>query len=208
MKELLDRILNLPQKQKLGIMAGLIVALLLLDYFLLYAPRSDEISKLAQEIENNRNERDKKKKEVANIPKLKEQMRQLDGMLKEAVAQLPDRKEIPDLLGSISNKVKESGLDILLFRPRAENVQEFYAEIPVDIVVRGGFHNVVTFFDEVGRLSRLVNINNIELRNPKANDDQVIMEASTLATTFRFLDDAERAKKAAEKAAKEKAEKK
>ncbi|MEK7341233.1 MAG: type 4a pilus biogenesis protein PilO [Candidatus Binatota bacterium] len=208
MKELLDRILDLPQQQKIAVLAGLIVALLLLDYFLLYSPRSDEISKLTQENENNRSERDRKKKEVADIPKLKEQLRQLDGMLNEAVAQLPDRKEIPDLLSSISTKVKEAGLDILIFRPRAENLQEFYAEIPVDIVVRGGFHNMVTFFDEVGRLNRLVNISNIEFRNPKASDDQVIMEASTLATTFRFLDEAERARKAAERAAKEKAAKK
>ena len=208
MKELLDRILDLPRQQKIGVLAGLIVAILLLDYFLFYSPRSDEISKLTQEVENQRNERDKKKKEAANIPKLKEQMAQLNGMLKEAVAQLPDRKEIPDLLTSISNKVRESGLDILIFRPRAENIQEFYAEIPVDIVVRGGFHNVATFFDEVGRLNRLVNIANIELRNPKANEDQVIMEVSTIATTFRFLDDAERGKIAAERAAKEKAAKK
>ena len=208
MKELLDRILDLPRQQKIGVLAGLVVAILLLDYFLFYSPRSDEISKLTQEVENQRNERDKKKKEAANIPKLKEQMAQLDGRLKEAVAQLPDRKEIPDLLSSISNKVRESGLDILIFRPRAENIQEFYAEIPVDIVVRGGFHNVATFFDEVGRLNRLVNIANIELRNPRANEDQVIMEVSTIATTFRFLDEAERAKIAAERAAKEKAAKK
>jgi len=207
LKELLDRILDLPLKQKIGVLAGLIVAILLLDYFLFYSPRSDEISKLIQEVENQRNERDKKKKEVANLPKLKEQMRQLDGMLKEAVAQLPDRRELPDLLTSISNKVKESGLDILIFRPRAENFQEFYSEIPVDIVVKGGFHNVATFFDEVGRLNRLVNIANIELRNPKVNEDQVIMEVSTVATTFRFIDDAERAKIAAERAAKEKAKK-
>ena len=124
------------------------------------------------------------------------------------MVELPVRKEILDLFASISNKVKESGLDILIFRPRAENIQEFYAEIPVDIVVRGGFHNVATFFDEVGRLNRLVNIANIELRNPKAKEDQVIMEVSTVATTFRFLDDAERAKIAAERAAKEKAAKK
>ena len=208
MKELLDRILDLPRQQKIGVLAGLVVAILLLDYFLFYSPRSDEISKLTQEVENQRNERDKKKKEAANIPKLKEQMAQLDGRLKEAVAQLPDRKEIPDLLSSISNKVKESGLDILIFRPRAENIQEFYAEIPVDIVVRGGFHNVATFFDEVGRLNRLVNIANIELRNPKAKEDQVIMDVSTVATTFRFLDEAERGKIAAERAAKEKAAKK
>lgn len=202
MTELLNRILNLPKQQKLGALAGLIVAILLLDYFLFYSPRSDEISRLAQEIETQRGERDKKKKEVANIPKLKEQMRQLDGRLKEAVAQLPDRKEIPDLLSSISNKVRESGLEILIFRPRAESLQDFYAEIPVDIVVRGGYHDVVTFFDEVGRLSRLVNIGNIEFKNPKTAGDRVVLETSTVATTFRFLDDAERARIAAEKAAK------
>jgi len=200
-QELLDRILGLPQQQKLAALGVLILLILGLDYFFLYAPRSDEISKLAQEIENGRVERDKKKKEVANIPKLKQQMVELDARLKEAVAQLPDRKEIPDLLSTISSKVKEAGLDILVFRPRGENLQEFYAEIPVDIVVRGGFHNVVTFFDEVGRMSRLVNISNIELRNPKAGGDQVIMESSSLATTFRFLDDAERARMAAQKAA-------
>lgn len=204
MKEYLDRILGLPFPQRIAVLAGLILVLMVLDYFFFFAPQSEEISRLSQEIESNRGERDKKKKEAANIPKLKDQMRQLDGMLKEAVAQLPDRKEIPDLLSSISAKVKESGLDILVFRPRVENLQEFYAEIPVDIVVRGGFHNVVTFFDEVGRLNRLVNINNIEIRNPKAGEDQVVMEASTIATTFRFLDDAERARMAAEKAAKKK----
>lgn len=208
LKELLNRILDLPQQQKLGILAGLVVGILLLDYYFFYSPGSDEISRLAQEIQNNGSERDKKRKEVANLPKLKGQMHQLEGMLKEAVAQLPDRKEIPDLLSSISTKVKEAGLDILVFRPRVESLQEFYAEIPVDIVVRGGYHNVATFFDEVGRLNRLVNIANIELRNPRATGDQVVMEASTVATTFRFLDEAERAKIAAEKAAKEKAAKK
>lgn len=201
MQELLDRILGLPQQQKLAALGGLILLILGLDYFFLYSPRSDEISKLTQEIENGRVERDKKKKEVANIPKLKQQMVVLDGRLKEAVAQLPDRKEIPDLLSTISSKVKEAGLEILVFRPRGENLQEFYAEIPVDIVVRGGFHNVVTFFDEVGRMSRLVNISNIELRNPKASGDVMVMEGSSLATTFRFLDEAERARMAAQKAA-------
>jgi type IV pilus assembly protein PilO len=87
-----------------------------------------------------------------------------------------------------------------LFRPRAENLQEFYAEIPVDIVVKGGFSNAVTFFDEVGKLNRLVNIDNIELKNPKISGDRVVLDISTLATTYRFLDEAERKKVAEDKA--------
>jgi type IV pilus assembly protein PilO len=208
MNDLLDRILNLPRQRKLGLLAGVIILLLVFDYFFLYTRFSFQISDLQQAVETAKGERDKKKALVANLPQLKEQIVLLNGMLNEAIAQLPDQKEIPDLLANISNKARESGLDVLLFRPRAESPQDFYAEIPVDVVVRGEFHNVVGFFDEVGRLNRLVNINNIEMKSPKMNQEQVTVDTATLVTTFRFLDEAERAKIAAEKAAKDKATKK
>jgi type IV pilus assembly protein PilO len=204
MKEFIDRIIGLPTPQKIGVLAGLIAALLALDYTFLYSGQSLQVSAVSDEVNNLKSERDKKKALLADPKKLQAERQELEAMLKEALAQLPERKEIPDLLSNISTKAREAGLEILLFRPRAENLQEFYAEVPVDVVVRGGFHNVVTFFDEVGRLTRLVNINNIELKNLKVNDDQILMDASSLATTFRFLDEAERAKIAAEKAAKEK----
>jgi type IV pilus assembly protein PilO len=204
MKELLDRIFDLPKHQKIGLLVSLIVLLLMSDYFYLFSPLSLKISDLSQNVAAARSERDKKKALVANLPQLKQQFQLADGMLKQAIAQLPDRKEIPDLLTSISNRAREVGLEILLFRPRAENPQEFYAEIPVDVVVRGGFHNVVSFFDEVGRLSRLVNISNIEIKNPMINQDRVIVDSTSLVAAFRFMDEAERARIAAERAAKKK----
>jgi type IV pilus assembly protein PilO len=198
--QLLNQILGLPRQQKTGILAGLIIFLLIIGYFYIYLPGDDKLTKLAEEITGVRSDRDKKKALSANLPKLQKEVQEWDAKLKAAVAQLPDRKEIPDLLSSLSTKARESGLEILLFRPRAENFQEFYAEIPVDIVVRGGFFNAVTFFDEVGKLNRLVNIDNIDLKNPKVGGDQVALEISTLATTYRFLDEAERKKVTEEKA--------
>jgi type IV pilus assembly protein PilO len=198
--QLLTHILRLPRQQKIGILAGLVVFLLVIGYFYVYLPGDDQVTKLAEEITGVRADRDKKKALSVNLPKLQKELQEWDAKLKAAVAQLPDRKEIPDLLSSLSTKAREAGLEILLFRPRAENFQEFYAEIPVDIVVRGGFFNAVTFFDEVGKLNRLVNIDNIDLKNPKVGGDQVALEISTLATTYRFLDEAERKKVAEEKA--------
>lgn len=208
MNDLINRILDLRREQKLVLLAGMAVLLLALDYFYLYGPQSERISRLKDDILNTRIERDRKRALVSNLPQLRKQTRELNGRLMEAMAQLPDRKEIPDLLTSISNKAKEAGLDILIFRPKSENFQDFYAEIPVDIVVKGGFHSVVTFFDEVGRLERLVNISNIELKGVKLKEDRVLAETSAMATTFRFLDDAERKKIAAEKAKAAKAAKK
>jgi type IV pilus assembly protein PilO len=198
--QLLTQILRLPRQQKIGILAGLVVFLLVIGYFYVYLPGDDQVTKLAEEITGVRADRDKKKALSVNLPKLQKELQEWDAKLKAAVAQLPDRKEIPDLLSSLSTKARDAGLEILLFRPRAENFQEFYAEIPVDIVVRGGFFNAVTFFDEVGKLNRLVNIDNIDLKNPKVGGDQVALEISTLATTYRFLDEAERKKVAEEKA--------
>ena len=200
MNQLLTHILRLPRQQKIGFLAGLVVFLLVIGYFYVYLPGDDQVTKLAEEITGVRADRDKKKALSVSLPKLQKELQEWDAKLKAAVAQLPDRKEIPDLLSSLSTKAREAGLEILLFRPRAENFQEFYAEIPVDIVVRGGFFNAVTFFDEVGKLNRLVNIDNIDLKNPKVGGDQVALEISTLTTTYRFLDEGERKKVAEEKA--------
>jgi type IV pilus assembly protein PilO len=200
LNELLDKILDQSLGKKLGILAGTILLVYALYYSFVYSPRSDEIAKLADSVEIARNEKQVKLGKATNMPRLQAELRTMEAKLKEAVAQLPDRKEIPDLLTSLSNKAREAGLDILLFRPRAESFKDFYAEIPVDIVVRGGFHNAVSFFDDVSKLNRIVNIDNIDFRNPRVSGDQVTMDISNLATTYRFLDEAERKKVAEEKA--------
>jgi type IV pilus assembly protein PilO len=200
LNEFIQNILDRPRPQKIGILAGSILLLLGIGYFYIYLPASDQMTRLNEEVTAVRSERDKKKAIVANLPKLKQELAQWDAQLKAAMAQLPDSKEIPELLSNLSTKAREAGLEIILFRPRAENFQEFYAEIPVDIVVRGGFYNAVTFFEEVGRMGRLVNIDNINLKKYRDNADSVTLDISTLATTYRFLDEAERKRVAEEKA--------
>jgi len=200
LNQILDAILDRSTAQKIAILAVTIILIAALYYSFLYSPRADEVAKLSDSVEIAHNEKPVKTQKAANLPRLRQDLQRLDAELKKAIAQLPDKKEIPDLLSSISSKAQESGLDILLFRPRAEAFQEFYAEVPVDITVKGNFHNTVNFFDEVGRMDRLVNIDNIGLKNPTVNGDNVVLETTSVATAFRFLDDAERKKVAEERA--------
>jgi type IV pilus assembly protein PilO len=205
--QLIDNILERPNLQKIGILAATIILLGALYYSFLYSPRSDEMAKLTDSVEIARNEKAAKLQKAANLSRLKKDIQQLEMELTKAIAQLPNKKEIADLLRTISAKASQSGLDILLFRPRAETFQEFYAEVPVDITVKGSFHNTVGFFDEVGRLNRLVNIDNIGFKNPTVAGDNVILETTSVATAFRFLNDAERKKIAEDKAKAAKAKK-
>jgi type IV pilus assembly protein PilO len=207
LNQLLENILDRPKAQKLGILTGTIILIVALYYSFLYTPLSEEIVKVTDSVEIARNEKSVKTQRAANLGQLRKDLQQLTAELKRAVAQLPEKKEIPDLLKSISTKAQQSGLDVLLFRPRAETYQDFYAEIPVDITVKGSFHNTVSFFDEVGRLDRLVNIDNIGFKNPTTAGDNVLLETTSVATAFRFLDEAERKKIAEEKAKAAKAKK-
>ena len=200
MNQLLDNILERSKLQKIAILAVVIILISALYYSFDYSPRSDEIAKLADSVEIARNEKNAKQLKAANLPRLQRDLKELDMQLRKAVAELPNQKQIAALLAQISAQAQQAGLNVLLFRPRAENFQEFYAEVPVDITVKGNFHNTVSFFDAVGRLDRLVNIDNIGFRNPTISGDNVILETTSVATAFRFLDDAERKKVAEEKA--------
>jgi type IV pilus assembly protein PilO len=200
LNEILDNLLERSGKQKLSILIVTIILLAALHYSFLYSPRADELANLSDSVEIAQNEKMVKTQKSANLLRLRKDLQQLDADLRKAVAQLPDKREIPDLLSGISAKARQVGLDVLLFRPRPEAFQEFYAEVPVDITVKGSFHNTVSFFDEVGRLDRLVNIDNIGFKNPTVNGDNIVLETTSVATAFRFLDDAERKKLAEDKA--------
>jgi type IV pilus assembly protein PilO len=207
LNQLLENIIERPTIQKIGILVVTVILVSALYYSFVYSPRSDEIAKLADSVEIARNEKNAKQLKAANLARLRRDIEQLEMQLKKAVAELPNQKQIAALLLNISAKAQQAGLDVLLFRPRAENFQEFYAEVPVDITVKGNFHNTVSFFDEVARLDRLVNIDNIGFKNPTISGDRVILETTSVATAFRFLDDAERKQVAEAKAKAAKAKK-
>jgi len=200
LNQILDAILERSTAQKIAILGVSVILIAALYYSFLFSPKADELAKLADSVEIARNEKTVKTQKAANLSRLRQDLQRLDAELKKAIAQLPEKKEIPELLSSISSKAQQSGLDVLLFRPRPESYQEFYAEVPVDITVKGNFHNTVNFFDDVGRMDRLVNIDNIGFKNPTVSGDSVVLETTSVATAFRFLDEAERKKVAEEKA--------
>jgi type IV pilus assembly protein PilO len=200
LNQLIDRIVELPKLQKIAILATAIMLAAGLYYSFLHVPLGDEIAKLADSVEIANNEKLTKFQKAASLPRLRQDLARLDLELKKAVAQLPDRKEVADLLGSISSKAQSAGLEVLAFRPRAESFQEFYAEVPVDLTVKGNYHEMIDFFDNVGRLDRLINIDNIGFKNPTVNGERVLVETTTVATAYRFLNEAERKKVAEEKA--------
>ncbi|MGH7804132.1 MAG: type 4a pilus biogenesis protein PilO, partial [Candidatus Binatia bacterium] len=201
--ELFERLFELEPSRRLAVYAGGIAVILGLYWYFLFAPAQAMIAEKSKLVEDKSSEKTTKTRMIARLPQIKEEVKQLEAQLRAALSQLPDQKEIPELLSTVSTVGREAGLDILVFRQRPENLKEFYAEVPVEMVMRGNYRQVTSFLDAVGKLNRIVNVTNISLKNPTVRPDGVIIDTSCTSVTFRFLSEEERAKIAAQKKAEE-----
>jgi len=200
MNALLERLLELPPRQRVLVLVGSVAFLFLGYAYFLYWPRAEYIAGREQLRDQLRADRDRKAVMVKNIEQTRKDVAKLEGDLRMAVAQLPDTKEIPDLLSNVSSLGRESGLEIIQFKQRPEQFEDFYAVVPVDILVRGTYHQVAAFFDKVGHMARIVNVTDVNVKSPpKLEEDAVVLDTTCVAVTFRFLDEAERERIAKEK---------
>ena len=127
------------------------------------------------------------KNTAKNLPKIQEEMNNAESQLKIVMKALPETKEIPTLLESISLSGQDAGLEFVLFQPGNEQSKSFYAEIPVSIQISGKYHNVAVFFDKVARLPRIVNIQDINMKPDPAKKNNELITTCT-AVTYKFLD--------------------
>jgi type IV pilus assembly protein PilO len=129
-----------------------------------------------------------KKKEALDLPAYRKQLEDIEKQFGALLKQLPGKSEMDALLTDINQAGLGRGLQFELFKPAAsETVQEFYAELPITIRITGSYHDIGAFASDVGKLSRIVTLNDIGLTANK--DGTLVMDAT--AKTFRYLDEDE-----------------
>lgn len=133
---------------------------------------------------------------VANLDAFREQMVEMEKTFGALLKQLPADTEVPGLLEDITNTGLGSGLDIQSIKLRPEVSREFYVELPIDIVVSGGYHDIASFVSGVASLPRIVTLHNFTIApvsgKNKSNSqpgsvDQLKMSVS--AKTYRYSGD-------------------
>lgn len=177
---------------KLAVRISVSVVALLLFFGLFWQFIYSDISKkkleLIEEIDSLESRIISQQGIAKNLNKYDQEVKDLDVKLANLLRELPDQKEVEGFLNSISILATDTGLEVLQFTPRGETKEEFFANLPVYMELEGTFHQLVTFFDEVAHLPRIVNINNIGIRTLNENPNEVIIRATCTATTFRYLD--------------------
>ena len=180
----LEKIEAIKMPIRWAILAGTIVLIVAVFFFLVYKPKTEEITNTSNSIDGLNRQLTQAKIERKKLPQRREEKAKVDIQFKEALKLLPNTKEIPQLLKKITELGNDSQLDFRIFRPKSEVPKEFYVEIPVSIEVKGTYHNVAIFFDKVGHMERIMNIHNVTM-NPVSERSTTLI-TSCDAVTYRF----------------------
>ncbi|WYD81534.1 MAG: type 4a pilus biogenesis protein PilO [Candidatus Electrothrix gigas] len=181
-----EKYVPLDQKVKLILPVVAIIGLLAGFYFLILAPKLEEIKKLETERVTLQAKVDKAEKEADNLEKNKAELKEAEQQFEAISVVLPKTKEIPALLTSISDHGTSAGLDFNSFTPGSETPKEFYAEIPISIKVNGPYHNVGYFLYQVSKLERIVTVKNITMGSPRKVEGEMLLSSSCDLLTYRF----------------------
>lgn len=184
-----EKFLKIPLYQRLLMVLGIMAVIGVGFYFLLFQPKMKEYNALVTKSSELQAEIVQKKSIADNLPKFKEEYGKMQKMLEESLKELPNDKEIPQLLMTIASLAKQNRLDIKKFDPSAETPRDFYAEVPVVLSLIGTYHDTGKFFFDVSEMPRIVNIGNIKVK-PVAGSkgaDKIQLTIDCQATTYRFL---------------------
>jgi type IV pilus assembly protein PilO len=196
MEQLIDRVMKASVGAKVGVVAALVCAVTALNYFAVGFPTfSASIADLETRSQRVQAEQKKldgdyiEKTAIANnLNQFRREKELLEQRLADALSELPDDKKIDELLQSFQDRGTKAGVEILTIEPQAQQSEGFYARIPIPMAVQGNYHEIATFLDSIGRLRRIVNVNNLALDSPKDVNGKVVVTSKFLATTFMFVD--------------------
>ena len=176
-----------PMPVKAALIAVVCIIVLALGYFL-------DTQKQLDTLERNRSEETKLKKDfeskqakAANLDAYKNQMEEMKQSFGAMLRQLPSKTEVEDLLVDISQTGLASGIEFQLFKPEAERQIDFYAELPIKMIMTGTYHEFGRFVSGIAALPRIVTLHNISISSDKSGKLSMDLEAKT----YRYLDEAE-----------------
>ncbi|HZO21226.1 MAG TPA: type 4a pilus biogenesis protein PilO [Steroidobacteraceae bacterium] len=181
-----------------AVAACFVVLSIVLSYVFVWNDQRPELQRRADTEGTLRQEFKTKHAKAVNLEVYKQQLKDIERSFGALLRQLPGKTEVPNLLVDISQTGLSAGLEEKLFQPQSEQKRDFYAELPIKIVLTGSYHQFGEFVSGIAALPRIVTLHDIEIKSVNKDAYDQLTLALT-AKTYRYLDEDEVAAAEAEK---------
>jgi type IV pilus assembly protein PilO len=190
-----------PVVVKATIWIGAFAAVLAIAYFVIITPHIEQLSQEQKKEATLLSDFEEKAFKAANLDAYKKQLAEMEEAFGALLRQLPKDTEVPSLLEDISHTGLGSGLVFRAIDLGTESRKEFYAELPIEIVVTGDYHGFGAFVSGVAALPRIVTLHDFSIAGDskaarsKGRDGRSgpkLLEMKITAKTYRYADEADK----------------
>ncbi|MGI9534940.1 MAG: type 4a pilus biogenesis protein PilO [Thermodesulfobacteriota bacterium] len=188
LENIVDWLNEQPLMNKLAILVVLVLIISGLYWYFIWSPNNDQLKGFQKTLQTKRKKLNELENIKADLPKFIAENKRLNKEFEIASLKLPKEEEIPALINSIYSDISAAGLEPKKFAPQGQVNKEIYAEIPIEMNVRGSYFELANFFDRISRLPRIVNVRNLNLKRDKTSSrGNIELDAEFTTVTFRLL---------------------
>ena len=188
---------KLPWYGQIGVFVGMAAVGAGAFYYYYETPARAEMATRQTQLQTMRVEVARGLEASRKLPQFKAEVEELEARLSNLRAVLPDEKDAADLLRRMQTLATQSNLTITEFRPAPVVTKQLHAEWPINLQLTGTYHNLATFFDRIGKFTRIINISGLDVKGRDKADANATISAACVATTFVLIEKPQQDSKAA-----------
>ncbi len=156
-----------------------------------YPVAAAKIKDLKADFEKKSNDLARARQSVADLPRFQAEFAALHERYEMAAELLPTEKEMPGVLRRLTLAGQQCGVQFENFRPDADVRRDHYTEVPIQLEVVGGYHQVGQFLAEIANMPRIMRVSNLQVQaNTKADAEDQTTAAKMTITVYTLSADA------------------
>jgi type IV pilus assembly protein PilO len=167
----MDNLSEMPSLKQWGILILAAVLVTVGLFFTVFKSKQEANAQVQQQL----NAKLRENAELESYrPKLKDMERQVANLKQQLEIErriVPDEKEIDNFIKMLDAEAVKTGIEIRRYTAKPMNTREYYSEVPFEVELDGPYYSVLSFFDHVGKLERIVNISDLLIANTKKASD-------------------------------------
>ena len=180
-----------PAIQKIVLSSLLAGGVLGVFFFTHLAPftfptQREKINALKDEYEQKNTDLARARATVADLPRFEAEYDQLHQRWSMAAELLPTDRQLAVLLRKITLAAEQTGVQFMVFKPAGPKSEQYYTELPLQVQVNGGYHQVGSFLAELANMQRIITVSNVHLRSNKDVKDNGLMTTSADFTASAY----------------------
>ena len=184
----IQKIGMLPLVVKLVIYFVVIIVVAYVGHAFLSVPVHDKIDQEQRQEEVLISSLEQRIRLAKSLPELQEQIQRLEKQYDMLKAQLPDDREIPDLIDQVSEIADQSGLSVKQLAPKEIVERQDHASMDIDLSLQGTYEQLSHFLDSISNIKRVIVVMNYRVR-PTGNVESYhpVLDINMRLQTYTLL---------------------